>query len=317
MDNQRSRLRVSVRVTCRDGAGRLPSALEKFAVKAAAGSHPAVVNITKGELSLAQGSEAQGISIPSSGERTASAIVASIDLYRVVRAIGDLRPTALTISIDKGGAVAFACQTRVADYRIFVPTLLDGGARSPAQFERIERPRNRVHVLEMADLTAAVALSAIQRGMRKRLGDDDLLITFDVSSASKLAANRQAYGVPWLPKSEFRSIGFHPQTVLRPERAYASFPARHTAIGSRLLMGELCVQKTGSVARMAWDELSEELIVHHNTEALFFAIDAANSVVELHPVDATDLAPAWVINAYQALYNACLGADTAHPKHHG
>ncbi|QNE30581.1 hypothetical protein F1C10_00300 [Sphingomonas sp. NBWT7] len=121
--------------------GRLPNVLEKFAVKAAAGRHPTVVNITKGELSLAQGSEAQGISVPSSGERTASAIIASIDLYRVIRAVGDLRPTALTISIDKGGAVEFACQTRVADYRIFVPTLLDGGARSPAQFERIERPR--------------------------------------------------------------------------------------------------------------------------------------------------------------------------------
>ncbi len=31
--------------------------------------------------------------------------------------------------------------------------------------------RNRVHVLGMADLKAAVALSAIQRGMREQLGD--------------------------------------------------------------------------------------------------------------------------------------------------
>ncbi|QNE30580.1 hypothetical protein F1C10_00295 [Sphingomonas sp. NBWT7] len=169
--------------------------------------------------------------------------------------------------------------------------------------------RNRIHVLGMADLTAAVALSAIQRGMRKRLNDDDLLITFDVSSASKIAANRQAYGLPYLSKAEFRSTGFGPQTILRPERVNAPFPARHTAIGSRLRMGDLCVRKTGSLARTAWDELSEELIVHHNTEALFFAIDAANSVVELHPTDATDLAPAWVINAYQALYNACLADD--------
>ena len=57
------------------------------------------------------------------------------------------------------------------------------------------------------------------------------------------------------------------------------------------------------------DELSEELIVHHNIEALLFGIDAANSIVELHPVDAAQLAPSWVINGYQALYNACLATD--------
>lgn len=166
--------------------------------------------------------------------------------------------------------------------------------------------RNRIHLLGMADLTAAVSLSAIQRGLRDRLGDPNLLITFDVSSPSTVAANRQAYGLPRFSRSEFGSTYFHPQTIRRQGREQVPFAMRHTAIGSRLLMGELCVPKNGSVARTAWDELSEELIVHHNVEALLFGIDAANSIVELHPSDAAELAPSWVINAYQGLYNACL-----------
>lgn len=53
--------------------------------------------------------------------------------------------------------------------------------------------RNRLHFLGVGTLTHAVMLSAIQQALREHLGDDHLLITFDTSSPSHLAAN----GLVW------------------------------------------------------------------------------------------------------------------------
>ena len=54
---------------------------------------------------------------------------------------------------------------------------------------------NRLHFLGVGTLTHAVMLSAIQQALREHLCDDGLLITFDTSSPSHLAANGKIYEI--------------------------------------------------------------------------------------------------------------------------
>ncbi|MEG8018790.1 hypothetical protein [Sphingomonas sp. LR55] len=122
--------------------GKLPDLLTKFAVKAATGRHATVVKITKGNLTFAQGDKAAPVSIPAVGDRSGIATISSVDLFRVVNVINEVGPISVKISIDTGGLVEFDCETRVARYQLFVPTLLEGGVRNPAMFERVERPRS-------------------------------------------------------------------------------------------------------------------------------------------------------------------------------
>ena len=170
------------------------------------------------------------------------------------------------------------------------------------------RERNRVHILGVGDLTGAVLLSAIQRGMQERLGDDGFLVTYDASSPSYLAGKRKAYSLPRLDEKSFTLETWSPPVIARPDRATATWPFKHTAVGARMTIEDVCAGKSG-MARTSWDQLSETLIVHHNVNALLWAIDAANSVLELHPDDAEGLAPPAVIAVYQALRLACLAAD--------
>ena len=119
--------------------GMLPQELKRFSAKAAASRHPTILTITNGELSLALGEGAQSLGIASSGDKSATVTVASSDLDKVVRTIADLQPSWLDVDIDKGGLVRLTCETRIAFYVIFVPILLEGGARSPALIDRITR----------------------------------------------------------------------------------------------------------------------------------------------------------------------------------
>ncbi|NML04255.1 hypothetical protein [Sphingomonas sp. G-3-2-10] len=171
--------------------------------------------------------------------------------------------------------------------------------------------RNRVHVLGMADLPAAVLLTAIQRGMRARLSDPDFLITFDVSSPSMMAGNRQAYGYPRFSPREFGMSYPKPPTVVRPGYGSALWPVKSSAIGNVMRMEDLLVPKPGSVAQSAWDGLSEAMIVNHNVHSLLSGIEQANRVLELHPDDARQLAPDSLVECYHALITAC---RHAHPE---
>lgn len=167
------------------------------------------------------------------------------------------------------------------------------------------RDRNRVHVLGMADLESAVALSAIQRGMRSYLGDDDFLITFDVSSPGLMTASGQCFGHPALSPSSFNMTYWKPPSVVRPGYARARWSTLSSAVGSHIRMEDLLVAKPGSVAQTAWDGLSYAMLVNHNVHSLYAGIEQANRVMELHPADAAHLAPARVIRAYQALLGSC------------
>ena len=174
---------------------------------------------------------------------------------------------------------------------------------------KLSPKRNRIHFLGMADLQAAVMLSAIQQGMRDRLDDPAFLITFDVSTPSIMMANGYAYGFPNLSSTSFSMTQWKPSSLVRPAYAQSPWPIASSAIGSLLSMGDLCVGKPGSVAQTAWDSLSEAMLVNHNVQSLLAAIRTANTVMELHPTDAAQLAPLHVIRAYHALKGACTARD--------
>jgi hypothetical protein len=170
------------------------------------------------------------------------------------------------------------------------------------------KERNRVHVLGVGDLTGGVLLSAIQRGMQEWLSDDSFLITFDASSPSYLGGKRRAYGSPRFNGNSFTIEAWSPPTLRRARHGGAPWPFAQTAIGAQMTMDDLCLDKPG-LARTAWDRLSEALIVHHNINSLLLALNSANAIMELHPDDAEGLAPAWLIDSYQALREACLQAN--------
>jgi len=169
--------------------------------------------------------------------------------------------------------------------------------------------RNRVHVLGMADLKSAVALTAIQRGMRERLEDDQFLISFDVSSPSMMMANGQAFGFPNLSRTSFGMTYWRPPSTVDPKHAADRWPMLSSAIGEHLTRGDLCVSKPGSIAQTAWDEVSEAMLVNHNVHSLLAGIEMANRVLELPAADAAALAPTHVVNSYHALLDACRKAD--------
>lgn len=202
-----------------------------------------------------------------------------------------------------GGGWAFGGTMR-ADFAHVVDMLV-----RMAREGLLGRDRNRIHVLGMADLKSAVALSAIQRGMRERLEDDGFLITFDVSSPSVMIANGLAFGFPSLSPSAFGMTYWRPPSVVDPKHAGDRWPILSSSIGSLMTRGDICVAKPGSLAQTAWDEVSETMLILHNVHSLLAGIDMANSVLELPAADAAALAPDYVVNSYHALRDACRKAD--------
>lgn len=173
--------------------------------------------------------------------------------------------------------------------------------------------RNRLHFLGMADLSAAVLLTALQRGLRVRTGDPNILITFDVSSPSILASKRKAYSYPSMSSKSLALGTWSPPSTIDPRypMAYASarWPVRTTAVGKLLWRGDLCVLKPGSTSGTAWDALTEAMIVNHNVEALLIAIDMANDLLEMPQADAAANAPVDLVAGYHAVIAACSQKD--------
>lgn len=159
--------------------------------------------------------------------------------------------------------------------------------------------RNRIHVLGVSDLTGAVMLSAIQRALREHLADDELQITFDTSSPSKSVMAGDAYGYASLTPTSFKVASFKPPSGHVHAGSSYRFPIASSRLAEHLTIGDLCV--ASSNRQHGWDNLGNEMVVHHNVEALFRAIDDANSVLELPSASAVQFAPVEVVRAYGAL----------------
>jgi hypothetical protein len=120
--------------------GKLPSELEPFASKAGSGRHDVLIRFTKGAFALAQGADAKPVSFASSGDGTGKAIVSRTDFARAISLASQLGAVAMRVSLDPKGLVSMQLETALAHVGIFLPTLLEGGARNPALLEQVERP---------------------------------------------------------------------------------------------------------------------------------------------------------------------------------
>ena len=159
--------------------------------------------------------------------------------------------------------------------------------------------RNRIHVLGVSSLVDAVMLSALQRALREHLNDDLLQITFDTSSPSKMVLAGFAYGHPLLSPTEFKIAMFKPPSGHVHAGSSYRFPIASSRLAEKMTIGDLCVASPSR--QHGWDHLGGEMVVHHNVEAMFRAIEDANSVLEMPTAAASQMAPGHVVRAYNAL----------------
>lgn len=201
-----------------------------------------------------------------------------------------------------GGGWAFGGKMR-EDFAYLVRRL-----RELAELGLLGPTQNRVHVLGKGDLITAVALSAIQRGMRKWLNDPTFLITFDTSNPAKIMSNALAYGFPDLKKMQLPT--WKPPTSFDPTQSAKLWPCTASPLGARLTYGDMNINKPGiNTAQTAWDTVSQALLIHHNLFALLNAIDAANRPLELPSGEAVKLVPEFIDTACRALEQACASVD--------
>ena len=180
--------------------------------------------------------------------------------------------------------------------------------RQIADFGLLGPRQNRVHVLGKGDLVTAVALSAIQRGMRTWLNDPEFLITYDTSNPSKLRMNADAYGFPDLANMRLPTL--KPPTSYDPQLLDRPWPCTASPLGAQLTYGDMNILKPGiNTAQTAWDGMSYAMLIHHNLFALLNAIDAVNRPLELPSSEAQKFVPRWIITACFGLQQACASAD--------
>lgn len=159
--------------------------------------------------------------------------------------------------------------------------------------------RNRLHFLGTSSLKSAVMLSAIQQALREHLGDDDLLITFDTSSPSKLTKNGEMFGYADLSPKSFNMRVFSPPANHVHANWDSPFPIQSSRISEVAKISDLCVP--AATRQYGWDTLGLEIVKFHNTESLLRGIADANGVMELPSKDAQQFAPDHVIRCYRAL----------------
>lgn len=201
-----------------------------------------------------------------------------------------------------GGGWAFGGDMR-KDFAYLVRRL-----RELADLGLLGPRQNRVHVLGKGDLVTAVALSAIQRGMRTWLNDPAFLITFDTSNPARIMANALAYGFPDLKRMQLPA--WTPPTIYDPTQSAKPWPSNASPLGAQLTYGDMNINKPGiNTAQTAWDTVSQALLIHHNLFALLNGIDAANRVLELPSASAVKLVPDFIDTACRALEQACASAD--------
>ncbi|MEG3154270.1 hypothetical protein [Sphingomonas sp. RB1R13] len=199
-----------------------------------------------------------------------------------------------------GGGWAFGGAMR-GDFQYLVVRL-----RQMAKLNLLGPSQNRVHILGKSDLTTAVALSAIQRGMRKFLNDSHFLISFDTSTPFFMVKNGRAFGAPELRPGKNPTMSvFQPPFQYDPKRLNTRWPISISGVGRSMTLGDLNVLKGhGNTAQSAFDSLSYALMIHHNLNMLLIGIDMANAASEMAWADAQRLLSAEVHTSCVALEKA-------------
>jgi len=160
--------------------------------------------------------------------------------------------------------------------------------------------RKRIHVLGTARLEIAVMLTALQVALRKHLDDSEITITFDSSSPSICAANWSAYTDPAF--SGGKDGAFRLQQARLPATHHYNgsrlrFPAPGI-IGARLTLGDVC-PGSSATSQSARGPFTLPLLTNHNLERLLDAMERANAIMDLQPIDAEKFAPLWLVQSVQ------------------
>ncbi len=142
--------------------------------------------------------------------------------------------------------------------------------------------RAHIHVLGTSTASISVLLTAVQNGVRQRLGLPDFRITFDTSSPSQMMMRGKGYGGLVADGKQF-SIATRPLPDSYIYNGSAlPFPFLESRVGRLLALGDLCVAP-GHVKAGAWDELSNAMVTNHNLERMLAAFEEANRLAELAP----------------------------------
>jgi hypothetical protein len=188
---------------------------------------------------------------------------------------------------------AFAGDLRQNFYQVCrrVLQLIDAGL--------IGAGRNHIHVLGTARLSTAVALTALQRTLRKNV-HESIFITFDAATPSILASNYKAIWAPALSAREFLFRGNKVPCTSDYVGSRTPFPFGSSAVARRLLLRDLCVNSS-PVKQASFDVLSGLLLTNHNVESLLAAIGAANGVADFIGRDREAFVPPSLLRGLEAI----------------
>jgi hypothetical protein len=141
--------------------------------------------------------------------------------------------------------------------------------------------KRHIHVLGTSELPIAVLLTALQRQLNRN--GCNLRITFDTASPFKMMANSNVYTLPNFTAATLQiSQQAAPSTYncVTSDRAWP-WPS---PVGQRLKLKDICVNDEGGSGYYR-DDLSYDLIAHHNLTSICNAVALANRVMDAQRID--------------------------------
>ena len=142
-------------------------------------------------------------------------------------------------------------------------------------------PRDWIHVLGVSQMTWAVYLSAIQRGIRSNV-NENMTISFDSASPYLIAGNLQQYAIApnitrdikdWVLRAKRLPMGYAIANTVEPLPFEESSP-----IASKFTLQDFNPRK-GDFDRKTTDDLSDEVLCNHNVYVYLKAFLGANDAV--------------------------------------
>ena len=142
-------------------------------------------------------------------------------------------------------------------------------------------PREWIHVLGVSQLTWAVYLSAVQRGIRANV-NEEFTVSFDSASPYMMAGRFQQYAIPpkitanindWVLRHQLLPMGF---PVANAKKAQP-FPQK-SPVASKMSLQDLNPRK-GDYDVKTTDDLSDEVLCNHNVYVYLQAFREGNDAV--------------------------------------
>lgn len=141
--------------------------------------------------------------------------------------------------------------------------------------------KRHIHFLGTAELPIAVMLTALQRQLNRN--GCNIRITFDTASPSLMMSKNFIYTLPNFSATTLKlSQQNAPSTYncVTSDRAWP-WPS---PVGQRMKLSDVCVKEAGESGYF-FDQLSYDLLLHHNLTSLCDAIALANRVMDAQRID--------------------------------